>query len=345
MPAPPEILHRRSTVWLVEVAREGIAQQGRDPDGHVRIGREVAVDLDRIAIDGKGDVDAAVGRGIEEDRIDQIDRDLGGDDRLLEQAPDDQQQAPGGRLAGQARGLVELGQQVRGPHNRTGHQMREEAHQQHDVQQALGRRCLAAMDVHDIADALEGEEADPDRQQDLDDGDVAPPPQRGQQVGKLLHEEAVVFECPQDQQIGRDAQDQQPFAPVRHPPRDHRRNAPVQHRRQDQQGDEPFIPLGIEEPAGQQQEDLARPVLRTQRPGREIDDQEEDREGQGREQHSVCPGDQAAGWAAAGCGRVRPASRTSRSTMLPLTCITPASDRCMPSSLRISTRRPFASWP
>mgnify|MGYP003672315327 CR=1 FL=1 len=288
MPAPPERLQRPGPVRLVEIAREGIAQQGRGADRHVRIGREVTVDLDRIAIDGGDHVQRPVGGGIEEDRIDQTDRQFRGDHRLLEQAPDDQQQAVGRHLARQARRPVELRQQVRGPHDRSRHQMREEAHQQHHIQQRARHRRLAPIHIDHIADALEGEEADPDRQDHLQQRQVPAPAELVQQFGRLLDEKAVVFEESQHQQVEGDAQPDQPFASaVVITARDRRRHAPVENGAQDQQADKAPVPLGVEEPAGQQQEQLAPPVLAIQRPAGEIDEQEEDAEGQGGEQHLV----------------------------------------------------------
>ena len=291
MPPPPEGLHRGGPIRLVEVAREGIAQQGCDPDGHVRIGREVAVDLDRIGIDRRRYVDRPIGRRIEEDRIHQPRRQLGRDHRLLEQAPDDQQQPMGRHLARQPGHTRELRQQVRRPHDGPRHQMGEEAHQQHDVQQALGRRRLAAIDVDHIADALEGEEADPHRQHHLQQGEVPFPTELGKQINSLFDEEAVILEEAQDGQIGGHAQADPQFAPTRLvAAHDQGRHAPVQHGRGDQQPHEPPVPLGVEEPAGQQQEQFAPPVLPIQAPADQIDEQEEDREGQGRKQHqSVSP--------------------------------------------------------
>ena len=51
VPPPPELGDRRRLVGCVEVLREAEAQQQGDADGHVRIAREVAVDLQRIAVD------------------------------------------------------------------------------------------------------------------------------------------------------------------------------------------------------------------------------------------------------------------------------------------------------
>ena len=58
MPAPPKVLQRYGGIGAVEVGRELEAQQQRDADGHIRIGREIAVDLHGVAVDRGDDVKA-----------------------------------------------------------------------------------------------------------------------------------------------------------------------------------------------------------------------------------------------------------------------------------------------
>ena len=49
VPAAPEVAEARRAVRAVEVLREHEAHQQREPDRHVRVAREVAVDLGRVA--------------------------------------------------------------------------------------------------------------------------------------------------------------------------------------------------------------------------------------------------------------------------------------------------------
>ena len=51
MPAPPEVLQGHGDVGPVEVLREPEAEQQREPDRHVGIRGEVAVDLHGIGVD------------------------------------------------------------------------------------------------------------------------------------------------------------------------------------------------------------------------------------------------------------------------------------------------------
>ena len=61
---------------------------------------------------------------------------------------------------------MQLGYELRGTHDGTGHQLREEAQVKAKVQEILHRLNPAALHIHDIAHGLEGKERDTHRQDD-----------------------------------------------------------------------------------------------------------------------------------------------------------------------------------
>ena len=202
MPAPPEILQRCGAIGLVEIVRESIAEQGRDADRHVAIGREVAIDLDRIAISRGEQVEAAMRAGIEEDAVDQAGGELGGDHRFLEQAPDDQQQRPSPPCRESISGTrwnwgMRCEARTIGPATRCGKKLISRV-----MSSRRRRRGLPPVDVDDVAHALEGEEGDADRQHHLHDRQIALPAEQWSRRLDLHHEEAVIFEEAEDREVG-----------------------------------------------------------------------------------------------------------------------------------------------
>ena len=287
MPAPPEILQRGGPVWLIEIAREAIAEQRRQPHRHIGIGREIAVDLHGIAIGTQREIKAGLRRRIKKGLVHQTGREFAGHDRLLEQPPADQDQRGRHHAACQPWHRLELRHQVAGAHDRAGDEVGEKAHQQRDVEEA-GRRRLAAGDIDQVAHALEREEADANRQDDFQHRQIAAPAGARKDGRQLFKEEAEIFEEPQYGEIGRhaDAQPGLSAAAIIQPALNGLRTAPVDRRRRDQQRHEAPIPEAIENPTGQQQDDLA-PLVRRQphRPDEQQHRQEEQAKIQRGEQH------------------------------------------------------------
>src|SRR5262249_5235203 len=149
-------------VGPVEVLGEGDAQQQGDADGDVRVAAEVGVDLHGVAVDGDQDLRRAVLGRDAEHGVDDGGGDVAGDDHLLEQAAPDEEGGAGGVALGEHPGGVQLGEELRGAHDRPGDQVGEEGQVDGEVQPAPGDQ-LAPVDVHDVADGLEGEEGDPHR--------------------------------------------------------------------------------------------------------------------------------------------------------------------------------------
>ena len=166
VPALPELAQPLRPVGLVEIGRKAEADERRQRDRHVAIGAEIAIDLHRIGIDRDEEIGRTVaGRGGEH-RVDETGREIVRDDHLLEEPAEDQQNRRGDRDR-LGRGPGQLRQEIGGAHDGAGDQLREERHVERHVERVAAHRGVAAIDVGDVGDAVEGEKRDPDRQQDL----------------------------------------------------------------------------------------------------------------------------------------------------------------------------------
>ena len=97
-------------------------------------------------------------------------------------------------------GELELGEELARADDRAGDQVGEEAEVDRGVDQR-GGLGIAALDVDDVGDRLEGEEADPDRQRDRQQRQRHPEGDRVEHVADVGDEEAVVLEDPQREQV------------------------------------------------------------------------------------------------------------------------------------------------
>ena len=126
MPAPPELGDRAGRVGIVEVLEEIDAEELGQPDGHVRISREIEVDLQRVAGDpqpGQAEVQLAAGQG--KDGIGR-DRDGVGHEHLLGQ-PDDEPPDSLGESRGRDDPVRDLPGDVAVANNRPGDRVRKQA--------------------------------------------------------------------------------------------------------------------------------------------------------------------------------------------------------------------------
>ena len=90
MPAPPELLQRHREVRRIEVDRELKPQQQCATDRDVRIGREVAVDLQGIAVHAEDQISRAIGFRHGEDWVGKVFGQPVGDNHLFEKTAQDQ---------------------------------------------------------------------------------------------------------------------------------------------------------------------------------------------------------------------------------------------------------------
>lgn len=167
MPAAPELGDRGRLVGRVEIDVEAETEEERQPDGHVGIAREVAIDLQSVAIDAHQVLEAGVERRCLEDAVHEIKADVVRDHRLLHQAAEDEEQPLAERLAGHQRVAVYLRDEIACPHDRPRHQLGEKGDVEEVVDPSAERLDPPPVDVDHVADALEGEERDADGQEDV----------------------------------------------------------------------------------------------------------------------------------------------------------------------------------
>ena len=184
-----------------------------------------------------------------------------GDHHLLEEAPHGEMKTRGDVAPAHVPRLLHLRQQRPRGHDRTRHHVREERHEEGEVDRVLGGLHLAPIDVDDVADALEGVEGDPDGQDHVEvkaQGVEA----RGLEQGiERAHEEVAVLEVAEEEQVDEDAQGH-PTLGLRGPAHagDRRPQEPVGGAGQEEESQEPPVPAGVEEIArGQEEEVLAAP--------------------------------------------------------------------------------------
>ena len=176
---------------------------------------------------------------------------------LQEIAPDHLFQPGEALLEGDiARALLDLRQQVARPHDRAGHQLREEGDEGGIAHQgALRLLHLAGVEVDAIAEILEGVEGDADRQQDVERPPSDLHPQRGQRDLGAVGEDDVVFEKEQHAQVGAQADEQiHLLGAAVGRIGDLQPAIEVDEGAERQQPAEPVIPIAVEDVAGHQQE-------------------------------------------------------------------------------------------
>ena len=168
MPASPELGDCGGAVGRVEVDVEAKAEPEGYADSHVGVAREVAVDLERVAVDSHKVFEATVkGRGVE-DTIHKVERDIVGDDRFLDQSREDQEESLAKFLFGDPYRLVDLRDKVFGTYDRPRDKLRKEGDVKEVVHPASQGTYLASVDVDNVAERLEGEEGDADGEKDVE---------------------------------------------------------------------------------------------------------------------------------------------------------------------------------
>ena len=193
VPSAPELLDRASGVRPVEVDRELEPQELRDADGDVGVAAEVAVDLHGVGDEADDGVDRGAPGGVAEDGVDDRAGQEVRDHDLLEQAAQDQPHRRGHVHVARVALLVELRDELVGPHDRPGHQVREERQVQEQVAPAR-RRERTAVDVDHVGDRHERVEGDAHGQHHLDQRRRPARPQGRCHVRRGDGEEAVVLE-------------------------------------------------------------------------------------------------------------------------------------------------------
>ena len=171
MPAPPEFRDAGRAVGIVEVLREGEAENRAQADGHVAVGREIKIDLQHEA-HGVEPVKERVRILRRLEVLHELAEHIG-DQNLLGKT---QHEAPRARRRAGAcvRAGAKLRRHVRIADDGPGDELGEHGNIGRQINGILLRRGVAAPDVHDIAQNLEGVEADADGQRDLQRRDGKP---------------------------------------------------------------------------------------------------------------------------------------------------------------------------
>ena len=278
MPAAPEVAEPGRPVRRVEVLGEDEPHQQGQADRHVGVAGEVAIDLGRVGVGRHQRVRRRVGLRHREDGIHDRPREEVGDHHLLDQAQGDERQA---RRDGNAIGVArarELRQELARPHDRPGDEVWEEAQVDGRVDRLRGRD-KPPLDVDDVGDGLEREEADPDRQRDRQQGQRHPERHRVERVGDVLREERVVLEHRQRAEVEADGEgEDRLLPPLRFRAMDGDGAGLVHHGDPAEQQAEQRVGRRVEDVAGHDDERLPHRGARHQRPRQREHDREEDRE-------------------------------------------------------------------
>ena len=160
VPTAPKVGDTVGLVGGAEVGGNLEAHPEGDTNGDVAVAREVAIELQGIAIDTHEIFKSGVKRGVVEDAVDKVLSDIVGDDGLLEESHHDEPQTCAKHLARHNERLPELGQEGAGTKDGARKQSGKEGDKKGQVEQVTGGAHLAAIDVDDVAQRLEGEEGD-----------------------------------------------------------------------------------------------------------------------------------------------------------------------------------------
>ena len=137
VPAAPEVAEAGRAVRAAEVLREDVTHQQREPDRHVGVAGEVAVDLRRVRVRGEQRRPAlAYASGTAKTGSTTVAREVVGDDHLLDQPERDQRDARADRDLVRIPRLGQLRKELARAHDRPGHEVREEAEIDRDVDRA-----------------------------------------------------------------------------------------------------------------------------------------------------------------------------------------------------------------
>ena len=282
MPTTPEVLNRHGGIGPIEVLREPEAEQQGKPDRHVGVAGEVGIDLDCVAIDPEQDIPGRVLPRRSKSVSDDCPADEVRDHDLLDEASCDQQCRSACFDSVRCSTRPELRKELRGPNDRPGDKLGKEREVHGEIEQRR-RSCLLAMDIDDIADRLEGEERDTDRQDDVECGSLEP-----EGILQARHEEAVVLEHAEHGEIEDHSRSRESLAAYRLGLTVHRNcGYLVDQDHEGEKAEETPVPVAVEHGRGGEDQDLPRRGASTQRPAEGQHHGEEHRERERGKEHLV----------------------------------------------------------
>ena len=183
----------------MEVFRQPDIEQQPQPDRHIAVTAEVEIDLERVGEGGLPTGEKVTG-GVQKSRICHLCKEVGEQD-LFGHAEGKEVQT-GGDVAGvrtEAIVSVKLTHHLIRQHDRTGDQLGEEADEQGITAERIAFCQRPGINQLQERDLLEGEEADPQRQQNVLEQ------KRGLEYGiDIFNKEVVILEVSQQQNVADD---------------------------------------------------------------------------------------------------------------------------------------------
>ena len=261
MPAAPEILDARGDVRPAEVLGKTESEHASETDRHVGVAGKVEVDLQRIADKAKPRVpDRELCERHRENPIGRPGDDVR-DQHLLGKT-DDKPPDPVRQVVDRDPSAGELIGDVAVADDRAGDQLRKQQQIQRGVDGTLLRRCIPAVDVHDVRDGVEGEKRDADGQQEPRHDERLRMEREKQRVD-VVGEKVGVLEDAEDDQVGRD-RESEPGSGAAHGHGDC--HPVVEGDRREHQPGERAAALRVEDHAGDEQQPVG--ILTMNRGGR-----------------------------------------------------------------------------
>ena len=155
MPSLPEFTHTARLIGRIEIGGKTEAKQQSYPNGHIRIAREVRIDLNGISEQGHHILKSGVHGWIGEYAVHKVQSEVIGQQYFFEQSVENPKKPKSELLPGEPVGLTQLRNEIRCPHNGACHQLREKGNIEAKVEDAFHWLDVSAVDVHRIADGLE----------------------------------------------------------------------------------------------------------------------------------------------------------------------------------------------
>jgi len=197
VPPAPELGDGGRLIGCIEVLGEAEAEQQCDSYGHIGVAREVAVDLQCVAVDSHQTLESRIQSRLVEDTVHEVERYIIRDDGLLHKADDDKADARTEHSLGNHQRAANLRNKIPRSHNRACHKLREEREVEHIINPSLQRFYLATIDVDGVAHRLEHEERDSHRQKDI----LKVEKSCTKQLIRDVNQEVGVFEVAQHSQV------------------------------------------------------------------------------------------------------------------------------------------------
>ena len=205
MPAFPEPGGVGGLVGRVEVERQVEAHEHGYADGNVGIAGEVGIDLQGVEQQGGEVFERGIQQGVLKHTVDKRDGQPVAEDKLFAEAVENPEDGDAELASAEEEGFVELGNELVGTDNGSGNKLGEEGGVETEVEDIVGMAHFAFVYIDNIADVLEGEEADADRQDDGVGYGVVGGGDGVEDVG----EEVGVFEIAQHAQVDHHARNHQ----------------------------------------------------------------------------------------------------------------------------------------